>query len=145
MCKKSRGSTTVVESQPTIRIHIHAETKSRIMTKENTLYSKWLRKSCERVVCERWVRDWTNCNILTFVFSSTSFSFCWAAQSGFLRAHIPLMSAGSLYNILSPANWTSCRTGLYHCLTSTCFLWASHLHPIQTIHSQGYNLISGIK
>ena len=101
-------------------------------------------------MCERWVGDWTNCNILTpssFVFSSTSFSFCWAAQSGVLRVHIPLLGAGSLYSILSPTNWlqlnwTSCRTGLYHCLTSTCFLWASHLHPIQPVHSQGYTLIS---
>ena len=36
-------------------------------------------------MCERWVGNWTNCNILTpssFVFSSTSFSFCWAAQPG---------------------------------------------------------------
>ena len=31
---------------------------------------------------------------------------------------------------------------LYNCLTSTCFLWASHLHPIQPVHSRGYTLIS---
>ena len=52
--------------------------------------SHFIRKGCERVICERWVRDWTNCNILTpssFVFSSTSLSFCWAAQSGVLRTH----------------------------------------------------------
>ena len=57
-------------------------------------------------MCERWVRNWTNSNILTpssFVFSSTSFSFCWAAQSGVLRAHSPLLGAGSLYSILSPS------------------------------------------
>ena len=56
-------------------------------------------------MCERWVGDWTNCNILipsSFVFSSTSFSFCWAALSGVLRAHNPLLGAGSLYSILSP-------------------------------------------
>ena len=35
-----------------------------------------------------------------------------------------------------------CGTGLYNCLTSTCFLWTSHMHPIQPIHSQGYTLIS---
>ena len=107
-----------------------------------TLYWKWLRKGCERVMCERWVRDWTNCNILTpssFVFSSTSFSF----YSGVLRAHSPLLGAGSLNSILSPTywlqtNWTSCRIGLYHSLTPTCFLWASNLHPIQPVHSQGY-------
>ena len=108
-----------------------------------TSYFIW--NGCERVMCERWVGDWTDCNVLTpssFVFSSTSFSFCWAAQLGVLRAHGPLLGAGSLYSILSPTNWTSCRTGLYHCLTPTCFLWASHLHPIQTVHSQGYTLIS---
>ena len=99
---------------------------------------------------ERWVWDWINCNILTasfFVFSSTSFSFCLAAQSGVLRAHSPLLSAGSLYSILSPTNWLqltepACGTGLYNCLTPTCFLWATHLHPIQPVHIQGYTLIS---
>ena len=35
-----------------------------------------------------------------------------------------------------------CGTGLYNCLTSTCFLWALHQHPIQPVHSQGYALIS---
>ena len=101
------------------------------------------------LMCERWVGDWINCNILTpssFVFSSTSFSFCWAAQSGVPRAHSLLLGAGCLYSILSPSltptNWTSCCTGLYHCLTSTCFLWASHQHPIQLVHNQNYTLIS---
>ena len=110
----------------------------------------FIRNGCERVMCERWVGDWTNCNILTpssFVFSITSFSFCWAAQSGVLRVHSPLLGAGSLYSILSPTNWlqltrTSCGTGLYNCLKLTCFLWASHLHLIQPVHSQVYTLIS---
>ena len=49
--------------------------------------------------------------------------------------------AGSHASILSPktltpTNWTSCRTWLYH-----CFLWASHLHPTQPVYSQGYPLI----
>ena len=49
--------------------------------------------------------------------------------------------------VLSTASYlqltrTVCRTGLYHCLTSTCFLWALHLHPIQPVHGQGYILIS---
>ena len=51
--------------------------------------SHFIRKGCERVVCERWVGDWTDCNILTpssSVFSSNSFSFCWPAQPGVLRA-----------------------------------------------------------
>ena len=44
--------------------------------------SHFIRTGCERVMCERWVGDWTDCNILapsSSVFSSTSFSFCWAA------------------------------------------------------------------
>ena len=35
-----------------------------------------------------------------------------------------------------------CDTGLYNCLTPTCFLWASHLHRIQPVHGQGYILMS---
>ena len=35
-------------------------------------------------------------------FSSTPFSFCWAAQLGVPRTHSPLLGAGSLYSILSP-------------------------------------------
>ena len=63
--------------------------------------SHFIRNGCERVVCERWVGDWTDCNILTpnsSVFSSTSFSFCWAAQSG-------VLGAGSHNSILSLTNW----------------------------------------
>ena len=55
-----------------------------------------------------WEVSW-RLNILTpsfFVFSSTSFLFCWAAQSGVLRAHSPLLGAGSLYSILSPTRLT---------------------------------------
>ena len=94
-------------------------------------------------MCEKCVGDRTSCNILTpnsSFFSSTSFSFCWAAQSGILRAHSPLLGTGFLYNILSPTNRlqtnsTVCRAGVYHCLTSTCFLWASHLHRIPPAQS----------
>ena len=64
-----------------------------------------------------------------------------SAQSGILRAHSPLLGDGSLYSILSPTNWLQLTEpvygpGLYNCLTSTCFLWASHLHPIHSIHSK---------
>ena len=41
--------------------------------------------------------------------------------------------------------WTACSTGLYHCLTPICLLWASHLHSIQPVHSQGYTLISSTR
>ena len=66
--------------------------------------SHFIQKGCERVMCERWVGDWTDCNILTpssSVFSSTSFSFCWAVQPGVLRAQ-PTLGAGSHYSISSP-------------------------------------------
>ena len=101
--------------------------------------SHFIRKGCERVMCERWVGDWTDCNILTpssSVFSSTSFSFCWAAQPGVLRVQ-PSLGA-SYFQLTEPV----CGNGLYNSLTLTCFLWASHLHPIQPVHSQGYTLIS---
>ena len=51
--------------------------------------SHFIRKGCEKVMRERSVGDWTNCNILTphpSVFSGTSFSFRWAAQPGALGA-----------------------------------------------------------
>ena len=85
-------------------------------------------------MCERWVGDWTECNILTpstSDYSSTSFSFCWAAQPGVLRAKAlcwELVLSASNCNSNTNCNWlqltpTVCGTGLYHCLTSTCFLW----------------------
>ena len=53
-----------------------------------------------------------------------------------------VLSTASYLQLWLQTNWTSCRSGLYHYLTPTCFLWASHLHPIQPFHSQGYILIS---
>ena len=112
-----------------------------------SLYSKGLRKGCERVMSQRWVGDWTDCNILTpnsFVFSSTSFSFCWAAQSGVLRAHSPLLGAGSLYSILYPTNWlqlTEFRVAPGYIIV--CRPPASCERRICTqFNSQGYTLIS---
>ena len=64
-----------------------------------SIYSKRFRKGSERVTWERWVGYWTDCNILTpnsSVFSSTAFSFCWAAQSGVLR---PQPSAGCWFSL----------------------------------------------
>ena len=119
------------------------------MTNKHTSLEKYtshfIRKGCERVMCERWVGDWTDCNILTpssFIFSSTSFSFCWAAQSGswgpIALCWVLVLSTASYLQLTEPV----CGTGLYNCLSPTCFLWASHLHLIQPVHSQGYTLIS---
>ena len=61
---------------------------------------------------------WTNCSILTptsFVFSSTSFSFCWAAQSG--SWWVLVLSTVSYLQL----DWLEltkpvCGPGLYNCL-----------------------------
>ena len=57
-------------------------------------------------MCERWVGDWTNYNILTpSSFTLATLLSCSTSQSGVLRAHSPLLGAGSLYIILYPTNW----------------------------------------
>ena len=102
-------------------------------------------------MCKRWVGDGTDCNILTPSFSgysSTSFSFCWAAQPGFTEGRKP--SVSSWFSLprtatRTPTNWlqltqTACGTGLYNCVTTTCFLWASHLHRIQPVHRSRWYL-----
>ena len=91
---------------PTIYMRKHSQHNDEQSQFFRKIYlSHFIQNGCERVMYERGVGDWTNCNILTpasSVFSNTSFSFCWAAQSGALRAHRPLLGAGSLYNILYP-------------------------------------------
>ena len=138
----------VIHIQPYNHTHIHAETKSTVMTNEHASFEKYTSHTLFEMVAKGlwkgYVREvsWRlkkDCNILTpssSVFSSTSFSFCWAAQPG------ALVFTTSNWNNWLQTNRISCRTGLYHCLTSTCFLWASHLHLIQPVHSQGYTLIS---
>ena len=67
-----------------------------------------MQKGCEKVVCERWVGDATDCNILTPSFSdysSTPFSFCWTAQQGFLRAKPSTGSWFTLPRTATPTNW----------------------------------------
>ena len=150
-------------------IHLHAETNSTIMTNEHISFKKYtshtlfervakrLRKGCERVVCERWVGYWTDCNILTPVpltiaaLLSHSAGLLnrgstWAAQPGGALCWelvLTALNCNSNFN----CNWlpltrTLCGTGLYNFLISTCFLWASHLHLIQPVHGQGYILMS---
>ena len=113
------------------------------------MVSKGLRKGYVWEVSWKLNKD---CNILTPCssgYSSTSFSSCGAAQSRALRSQL---SAGTWFSLLELQQLTLnsdhqltelvCRTGLYHCLTLICFLWASHLHSIQPVDSQGYTLIS---
>ena len=87
------------------------------MTNEHTSLEKYTPHTLFEMVAKRlrkfyvWEVSWrlnSDSNILTpssFVFSSNSFSFCWAAQSGVLMAHSPLLGTGSLYSILSSTNW----------------------------------------
>ena len=101
------------------------------------------------VMCERWVGDGTDCQILTPSSSdhcSTSSSFCWATQPGSWGSKPSVWSCSSLrhlipnwnYNLNSNCNcnlnWTQavCGTWLYNCLTSTCFLWAYASVPNST-------------
>ena len=53
-----------------------------------------------------------------------------------------VLSTASYLQLWPQLTQTVYRTGLYHCLTSTCFLWASHLHPILPVHIQGYIFMS---
>ena len=115
--------------------------------------SHFIRKGCKRVMCERWVGDWTNCNILTPP-SSFALAALLSRSAGLLNqgswepialCWVLVLSTASYLQLTDSklqTNWTSCHTGLYHCLAPTCFLWALHLHRIQPIHSQGYTLIS---
>ena len=101
--------------------------------------SHFIRNSCERVEKGLRVRGELETEqtatysppTSSFVFSSTSFSFCWAAQSGVLRAHSTLLGAGSLYSILSPTNWLQLWLNfLSHRVIS---LFDTHLLPVSII------------
>ena len=109
----------------------------------HTLFERVAKRLCVRgeLKTEQTATYWPPPQVpLSFV--ALLFSFCWAAQPG------ALASAGSWFSLPRTAtNWLQltepvCGTGLYNCLASTCFLWASHLHPIQPVNSQGYTLIS---
>ena len=74
----------------------------------------------KRVVCERWVGDWTDCNILTpssSDYSSTSFSFCWAAQPGVTEDCKPSVSSWfslPLTATWTPTNWLQLTQAVWH-------------------------------
>ena len=65
----------------------------------------------------------------------------WEPQALYLE----LVLTASNSNSNSNCNWlqltqTVCGTGLYNCLTFTCFLWASQLHRIQPVHRSRWHL-----
>ena len=104
--------------------------------------SHFVRNGCKRVMCERWVGDWTE--------TATYWPPVPLSLAALLSRFTGLLNRGPWELVLTDSNchnwlqtnWTSCHTGLYHCLTCTRFLWASRLHPIQPVHCQGYTLIS---
>ena len=113
----------------------------------NTLF-EMVGKGCKRVMCERCVGDWTK-TATYWPPVPPSLAALLSRSAGLLNRKpwepsslMGLVLTASNCNNWLQTNWTSCRTGLYHCLSSTCFLWASHLHPIQPVYSQGYTLIS---
>ena len=107
----------------------------------HTLFERVTKGSSERdeLETEQTATYWPSSSS---VFSSTSFSFCWAAQPGVLRAQAlcwELVLTVSNCNSNFNCKWlkltrTVYGTGLYNCFTSTCFLWTSHLHRIQPVH-----------
>ena len=93
-----------------------------------SLYSKGSRKSYVWDVSWRVNKD---CNILTpgsSGYCSPSFSSCGASQPRTLRAQVSAGSGSHYFDLqqLTPNSdlqltRASCSTGLYNCLTSTCF------------------------
>ena len=105
-------------------------------------------------MCERWVGNWTNCNILTPPVP-LSLAALLSRLAGLLNrgswgpialCWVLVLSTASFLQLTdSKLTEPVCHTGLYNCLTPTCFLWVSHLHPIEPVHSQGYTLISSTR
>ena len=92
----------------------------------HTLFSKGLRKGCERVVWVRWVGDGTDCNILTpssYDYSSTSFSFCWAAQPGVTEGRKP--SAWSWFSLRRTATATDSNSPKLSVAPGYIIVWHS--------------------
>ena len=112
--------------------------------------SHFIRNGCKGVMREGWAGDRTklqNIDPQLFWLLQLFFLVLLGCLTGGPEGRKPsVWSWFSCWHLicktLTPTNWTSCRTGLYHCLPSTCFLWASHLHPTQPVYSQGYPLIS---
>ena len=80
-------------------------------------------------------------------YSSTSFSFCWAAQQGALRASDPQSRAGSHAGILSPKLWLQLTklpvTSGYIIVWRPPASCGCHIcTQNKPVYSQGYPLIS---
>ena len=109
--------------------------------------SHFIRKGCERVAKRLCVRGELETGETATYWPQVPLSFAalLSRSAGLLNRgpEGPALSESwfSLQHLISNSEFV-CGTGLYNCLTFTCFLWALHLHPIQPVHSQGYTLIS---
>ena len=139
-----------------IHIQLYTYTCSNIINHNDprTYLTHFIRKSCESVakmLWERWVGNgtetatyWPPVPLTIAALLSHSTGLLTRGSWG------PKPSAGSWFSLLRTAtrtatNWlqltrTVCGTGLYNCLISTCFLWASHLHQIQPVHMSSWYL-----
>ena len=134
---------------------MHAETKSTLMTNEHTSLEKYTSHTLfKRVAKGLRVRgeletEQTATYWPPVPLSLAALFFCSAGllnrgSWGPIALCWVLVLSTATYLQLDWLQLTEpvCRTGLHNCLPPTCFLWASHLHPIQPVHSQGYTLIS---
>ena len=104
-----------------------------------SLYSKRLRKGyCVRSETEQRLQ---HIGLHSFVYSSISFHFSWAAQPGAWEPGSHSSNWNTDFKLWSPTNSLPVALGLCHCLTPTCFLWRHNSHSIQPVDSQGYPLI----
>ena len=125
-----------------------------IMTNRHRSLGKYtshtfIRNGCKRVMCERCVGDnktatyWPPAVLAIAGLLSRSPGLLnqgpWGPQALSLEL---VLTLASYLKTWIPTAWNSCRTGLYYCLLSTRFLWASHLHPTQPVYSQSYPLMS---
>ena len=122
------------------------------MTNEYTSLEKYtshfIRKGCERVaqglcvrgelVTEQTATYWLQVPQSLAALLSCSAGCSTGGPQGPTLCRVLVLSTASYLQLTEPI----CRTGLYNCLTFICLLRASHLHPIQPVHSQGYTLIS---
>ena len=126
-------------------IHIYMQKHNdAITTNGDNSLEKYTSHFIERLVCERWVGDWTKTATYwpptsSSGHSSASFSFSWAAQPG---AWGPSLSAESWFPQLDLKHLLQALNS--NCLTF-CLTWVISLfyvHSIQPVDSQGYPLMS---
>ena len=99
-------------------------------------------KGFERVMCKRWVGDWTKLQHIEpqlFWLKQHFFLILRGSSTGGLEGPARCWIWFSLKQLTPNYSWlTPRRTGF----DAHLLQWALHLHPTQPVNSQGYNLIS---